>query len=48
MFNIYTLRLAENPKVSVGVIEAGQHLADDVLINTPGSLHIITSGNTDV
>ncbi|KAB5592638.1 Choline dehydrogenase [Ceratobasidium theobromae] len=30
-------RLSEDPKTLVGVIEAGQYLADDDMINTPGS-----------
>ena len=29
-------RLSEDPKMTVGVIEAGQNLADDPLIFTPG------------
>ncbi|CAE7060958.1 unnamed protein product [Rhizoctonia solani] len=30
-------RLSENPKTTVGVIEAGEYLPEDPLINTPGS-----------
>ncbi|KDN44352.1 hypothetical protein RSAG8_05616, partial [Rhizoctonia solani AG-8 WAC10335] len=30
-------RLSENPKTTVGVIETGEYLPDDPLINTPGS-----------
>lgn len=30
-------RLSENPKTTVGVIEAGEYLPDDPLINTPAS-----------
>jgi hypothetical protein len=34
-FFIINGRLSEDPKVSVGVIEAGQYLPDDPLVNTP-------------
>lgn len=35
-------RLSENPKVLVGVIEAGQHFVDDPLIDTPRTWPIIS------
>lgn len=34
-------RLSENPKVLVGVIEAGQHFVDDPLIDTPRSAGLL-------
>ncbi|CAE6538799.1 unnamed protein product [Rhizoctonia solani] len=41
-------RLAENPDVTVGVIEAGRYLPDDPLINTPASVFSIPrDGNYD-
>jgi hypothetical protein len=34
-------RLSEDPNVSVGVVEAGEYLVNDALIDTPGMLLLL-------
>ncbi|KAI0061339.1 alcohol oxidase [Artomyces pyxidatus] len=43
---VFAYRLSENPKVSVGVIEAGQYRPDDPLIGTPTAGNLL--GNADI
>ncbi|KAI0061360.1 alcohol oxidase [Artomyces pyxidatus] len=43
---VLAYRLSENPKISVGVIEAGQYRPDDPLIGTPTAGNLL--GNADI